>query len=86
MPADFLHVFFRQAPGHDHLFELEGFLQVPAFIFRLGTPYLQGICFSCGDPLPRPRFGRCWRCSLAWRLAAHVSTTAREHLDEAKVI
>ena len=33
------------------------------------VPYVAGRCFSCGDALPRPVFGRCWRCALAWRLA-----------------
>src|ERR1019366_1551805 len=40
---------------------------VPAFVFQLdGRPYVRRSCFSCGDALPEPRFGRCWRCSLAW--------------------
>ena len=41
---------------------------VGPFLFRPGVPYQSGTCFSCGDRLPEPRFGRCWRCSLAWRL------------------
>lgn len=38
-----------------------------------GLPYVAGQCFSCGDSLPRPVFGRCWRCALAWRCAAGAS-------------
>ena len=30
----------------------------------------RGQCFSCGDELGAPRYGRCWRCHLAWRWAA----------------
>ena len=42
---------------------------VPGFLFRPDVAYVQGRCFSCGDALEVPCFGRCWRCSLAWRLA-----------------
>ena len=42
-------------------------------MMRLDLPYVAGQCFSCGDALPRPAFGRCWRCALAWRLAAGVT-------------
>ena len=48
----------------------------PDFVFRPGTAYAAGVCFSCGAALPEPRFGRCWRCSLAWRMAAGVSIPA----------
>jgi hypothetical protein len=60
---------------------------VPAFLFRLGVAYVQGVCFSCGDALPAPRFGRCWRCSLGWRLAVRlpVPTDVAVALDAAKV-
>lgn len=52
--------------------------QLPAFFFALNTPYMAGACFSCGDPLPEAEaFGRCWRCSLAWRLAARVPITTQ---------
>ena len=60
---------------------------LPAFMFRR-TPYAKGICFSCGETLPQPEFGRCWRCSLAWRMAAGVPTPA-EHAavyDRARVV
>lgn len=43
---------------------------IPSNVFLPGTPYLKGICFSCGDRLRQPLFRRCWRCSLAWRLAS----------------
>ena len=33
-------------------------------------------CFSCGAALPEPRYGRCRRCSLAWRLAVGVPIPA----------
>jgi hypothetical protein len=42
---------------------------VPALLYRADVPYTRGRCFSCGDALPELRFGRCWRCALAWRLA-----------------
>ncbi len=45
---------------------------VPAFLFRPAVAYLPGLCFSCGDGLPELRFSRCWRCSLAWRLACRL--------------
>ena len=32
----------------------------------------KGRCFSCGDDLDAQRYGRCWRCSLAWRWVAGV--------------
>jgi hypothetical protein len=49
---------------------------VPAFIFQSGVPYVPGRCFSCGDCLPEMRFGRCWRCAFAWRLAVGVPVAA----------
>jgi hypothetical protein len=63
-------------------------VMLPALIFRPGTPYAKGICFSCGDALPETRWGRCWRCSLAWRMAAGVPIPA-EHAavyDGARVV
>ncbi len=50
---------------------------VPALLFRAGVPYQRGVCFSCGDA-PEARFGRCWRCSLAWRLALKVPIEGEE--------
>ena len=48
----------------------------PDFVFRPGTAYAAGVCFSCGAALSETRFGRCWRCSLAWRMAAGVPVSA----------
>ena len=42
---------------------------LPTNVFQIGIPYAAGICFSCGHTLPKPEFGRCWRCALAWRIA-----------------
>ena len=49
---------------------------IPDFVLQRGTPYAKAVCFSCGAALPEPRFGRCWRCSLAWRMAAGVPVSA----------
>jgi hypothetical protein len=61
--------------------------QVPSFLFRPDVPYVRSACFSCGDSLPEPRFSRCWRCSLAWRLACRlpVSTELAAAIDAARV-
>ncbi len=48
----------------------------PAFLFKMGIAYVPGMCFSCGDGLPELRFGRCCRCSLAWRLACRMPVSA----------
>jgi hypothetical protein len=45
---------------------------VPAFLCKPDVPYVAGVCFSCGDETGRLAFGRCWRCSLAWRLACRL--------------
>ncbi len=60
----------------------------PPFLYRADVPYVAGKCFSCGDALPTLRFGRCWRCSLAWRLAARVPMTAllADALAAAKIL
>ena len=60
---------------------------VPLFVFQAGVSYQPGICFSCGDRLAEHRFGRCWRCAIAWRLAAGVAVprTLAQALDLAKV-
>ncbi len=52
--------------------------RAPAFVFRPGTPYTKAACFSCGVKHPEPRWGRCWKCSLAWRLAARVPIAAEQ--------
>ena len=54
----------------------------PDFVFRRGTSYGKAVCFSCGAALPAPRYGRCWRCSLAWRLAAKVSIPVHTTREE----
>jgi hypothetical protein len=61
--------------------------RVPTFLFRPDVPYVRTACFSCGDSLPEPRFSRCWRCSLAWRLACRltVSTELAQAMDAARV-
>jgi len=48
-------------------------VSIGALGLRPGLPYNSGCCFSCGDGLPRPVFGRCWKCALAWRLAAGIA-------------
>ena len=61
---------------------------VGPFLFRPGVPYQRAMCFSCGDGLPEPRFGRCWRCSLAWRLVCRLpmSVELARAYDETKVV
>jgi hypothetical protein len=61
--------------------------RVPTFLFRSDVPYVRSACFSCGDSLPEPRFSRCLRCSLAWRLACRlrVSTELAAAIDAARV-
>lgn len=46
---------------------------VPPFLLRPQVPYVEGMCFSCGVGLHTLVFGRCWRCSLACRLACGLS-------------
>ena len=60
---------------------------MPAFVFQAG-PYAKGVCFSCGAALSVAQFGRCWRCSLAWRMAAGVSIPVERATvyDEARVV
>lgn len=60
---------------------------VSSLMFETGTPYAAGVCFSCGDALGRPLgFGRCWRCSLAWRLAYRLPITPElaDAIDQAR--
>ncbi len=58
------------------------------FLFKVGVPYGRGACFSCGACLPDACFGRCWRCSLAWRLACQLPVPAElaRAYDETKVV
>ena len=60
----------------------------PDFVFQRGTPYAKAVCFSCGAVLPEPHYGRCWRCSLAWRLAVRVPIPAEQTAayDGARVV
>ena len=60
----------------------------PDFVFRRGTPYAKAVCFSCGAVLPEPRYGRCWRCSLAWRMSVGVPIPAERAAvyDGARVV
>ncbi len=44
-------------------------------VFR-EVPYLNGRCHACGDALERARWGSCWRCCLARRLACHAPVAA----------
>ena len=56
--------------------------------FTAGVTYRQSTCFSCAARLQKARFGRCWRCSLAWRLAYRLPVPeelAVAH-DEASVV
>ena len=39
-----------------------------------GFRYVAGVCFACGTrSQDRTRFGRCWRCALALRLAWNLT-------------
>ena len=61
---------------------------MPDFVFRRGIPYTKALCFSCGAELAEPRYGRCWCCSLAWRLAVGVPIPAEQAAvyDGARVV
>ena len=61
---------------------------VGPFLFKAGVLYSKGVCFSCGEGLPEPSFGRCWQCSLAWRLAYRLPVPAElvAACNEAKVV
>jgi len=60
----------------------------PDFVFQRGTPYAKAVCFSCGATLQELQHGRCWRCSLAWRLAVGGSIPAERAAvyDGARVV
>jgi hypothetical protein len=62
--------------------------RLPPFLLQHGLPYVPGRCFSCDEALLTRSYGRCWRCSLAWRLACRLPLTepVAEALDAAKVI
>jgi hypothetical protein len=61
---------------------------VPAFLFCPDVPYVKGTCFSCGVVLRSLVFARCWRCSLAYRLACGLSIPADliVAMDAARVV
>ena len=42
-----------------------------SFLVCPNLSYQRGTCFSCGNPIG-DRYGRCWRCSLAWRVVVGV--------------
>lgn len=60
---------------------------LPLLVYRPDLPYVEGFCYSCGDLLEDFRFGRCWRCALAFRLALRlpVSPELVAALDEARI-
>jgi hypothetical protein len=60
---------------------------VPPLVFKPGTAYVPGACYSCREPLPHPRHGRCWRCALAARLAcqAPIPGDVMTAYDDARV-
>ena len=62
--------------------------QIPAFLVCPNLPYQRGLCFSYADRLDRLRYGRCWRCSLAWRLACQLPVPAElaRAYDDSKVV
>lgn len=59
----------------------------PLLVFRPGTAYVPGVCYSCADRLEHVKMGRCWRCALAARLASHapVPDDLALALDEARL-
>ena len=61
---------------------------VGPFLFTAGVPYAKGICFSCGAGLRGAGFGRCGRCSLAWRLAYRLPVPAElgSAYDTARIV
>ena len=59
---------------------------VPRLVFR-DVPYAKGHCHACGELLDSMRWGSCWRCCLARRLAcgAPIPAASSTVYDEAKV-
>jgi predicted metal-binding protein len=59
---------------------------VSRLMFR-EAPYVNGSCHACGDALEGARWGSCWRCSLARRLACHAAVPADlfAAYDEARI-
>jgi len=58
---------------------------LPAYLLCADVPYVQGTCFSCGVGLHRLVFARCWRCSLAVRLACGLSILLMA-MDTARIV
>ena len=60
---------------------------VPPLVYRSGTCYVPGVCYSCRESLPHPRHGRCWRCGLAARLAcrAPIAADVAAEYDDARI-
>ena len=60
----------------------------PTFAFVAGVSPVAGRCQSCGCALETRRFGSCFRCALALRLALGTdwSPDALRHYDEARVV
>lgn len=59
---------------------------VPRFVFR-ESQYSKGRCHACGEALECVRWGSCWRCMLARRLACRAPIPANllaAH-DEARI-
>ena len=48
---------------------------VPRLVFRK-APYTNGHCHACGEALECARWGSCWRCMLARRLACRAPIPA----------
>ena len=45
---------------------------LPDLVVQPGIAPVKGRCVSCAEALDVNRMGKCWRCCLAWRLAAGV--------------
>jgi hypothetical protein len=60
---------------------------MPELVFRSDVVYAPGVCFSCADRLNGPRWGSCWRCMLARRLAcrAPIPADLLAAYDEARI-
>ena len=59
---------------------------VPRLVYR-EAPYINGHCHACGEALECARWGSCWRCMLARRLAcrAPVPPDLFTAYDEARI-
>jgi hypothetical protein len=59
---------------------------IPALVFVPHITYTRGVCFSCSARLPEPKYGRCWRCRLAWRLTVGLDTTSDVRINSGRHI